>query len=94
MDFARFAAPMALACALGAASACSQAVTDAGKAQQEIAMVCAEAAPLAALYPAVGVYVTAACADEEAIAKLALSPGGLAWLEQLYRELATIRKGL
>jgi hypothetical protein len=83
-------AALALAGAL-AIGGCASAVTTATTVQDEVVAVCADAVPLASLDPAIGVYVTAACASEEAIAKVALSPTGLAWLERLYAELQTAK---
>ena len=56
-------------------------------AQGQIEALCTLVVPLAPLYPPVGVYATAACATDAAIAKVAASPTGLAWLTQIYAEL-------
>jgi hypothetical protein len=76
--------------ALVGLAACAQAQTTAQSVNGQIAQVCANAAPLAGAYPAVGVYVTAACKDEASIAKVALSANGLSWLSQLWGQLQAI----
>jgi hypothetical protein len=55
--------------------------------EARIEALCAEAEPLADLYPPVGVYVHAACATEAMIAKLALDPRTVAWLQAMIDEL-------
>lgn len=84
---------LALASVL-AAVGCANVAQRAGDVQAEIAAVCQEAAPLAGVDPAIGIYVTAACATEEAIAKVALSPSGLHWIEKLYAELLMAKNEL
>jgi hypothetical protein len=82
-------AGMALAIAAFAGTGCAQAVPQAQQAQARIVALCGAAVPLTGFDPAIGVYVAAACATEEAIAKVALSPTGVAWLTRLYDELRT-----
>jgi hypothetical protein len=73
--------------ALGGLAACSpqqlqQGAAVAGDYQQKIAAACTAAAPLMAA-PQVGVYLAAGCAGEQAIAKLALDPSSLDWLDSV-----------
>jgi hypothetical protein len=74
----------------GLLAACSQTASEIEQAQKEVAAVCAAAVPLANVEPAIGVYITAACASEEEIAKLALDPTTLAWITKLYDELEAL----
>lgn len=77
----KFLASLVLALAL---AACSAAQVETAKSYQDkIAAACAVAVPLAGAVPSVGIYITAACASEAMIAKLALNPTSLAWLEDL-----------
>lgn len=76
--------------ALVALTGCPAAQNVAQSVNTQIASICAKAAPLAGAYPPVGVYLTAACADEASIAKVALSPTGLSWISMLWGQLQAI----
>jgi hypothetical protein len=58
--------------------------------QTAIRGICAQFAPLAGLSPPVGVYLTAACADDVVIAKVASSPTGTAWVAKVVNDLLTL----
>ncbi len=71
---------MALAMALAGCTT-TQVATVQGY-QDQLVSACSLALPLAVV-PMVGVYITAGCATEQAIAKLALDPSSLAWVNGL-----------
>ncbi len=51
--------------------------------QAQIAAACNVAIMVGAADPAIGIYIVAACKTEEAIARLALDPTALAWVNGL-----------
>lgn len=55
--------------------------------QDQIAAVCATIMPLASFVPSVGIYAAAGCATESVIARLALDPTSLQWLDDLKSKL-------
>lgn len=94
----RFTPAMALiamalaACVLAVQIACTATqVMKADSVQAEITKLCGIAIPLASLDPAVGVYAQAACVSEEMIAKLALDPHTVAWLQGIIAQLKKAR---
>ena len=69
---------------LGALGACTAAQVDtANRYQAEIAGACAVAMTLAPIAGQVAPWIIGGCATEAAIAKLALDPSSLAWLQGL-----------
>lgn len=58
--------------------------------QDQIVSACNLALPLAAV-PIIGTYITAGCATEQAIAKLALDPSSLAWVNGLIVKAKTVK---
>ncbi len=74
--------------ALAAGGACTpQQALDAGRYQAEIAGACQVAMTLAPVAGPYAVYIIGACAGEEAIARLALDPSSLAWLQGIIARL-------
>lgn len=57
----------------------------AGDYQTKIAALCRDALPFAAV-PGIGIYIAGGCATEAAIAKLALDPSSIEWLNGLIRK--------
>lgn len=81
---ARNALRFAAIASLGALGACTAAqVGTANRYQAEIAGACAVAMKLAPIAGQVAPWIVGGCATEAAIAKLALDPNSLAWVEGL-----------
>jgi hypothetical protein len=59
--------------------------------QQQIVAACTIAEDLAGVDPAIGVYITAGCGTEEAIAALVLNPTSLAWLNSLISQASALK---
>lgn len=76
---------MIAAATLGlAATACTpQQVATATSYQQKISDACAIAMPLSSAAPAIAPWIIGGCATEDAIARLALDPTSLAWVNDL-----------
>ncbi len=73
---------------LVAVSACTpQQALDAGRYQAQIAGACQVAMTLAPIAGPYSIYIIGACATEEAIAKLALDPSSLTWLQGIVARL-------
>ena len=76
----KFLAVAGIMCLVGCTST-SEAPTTGFQSQIEAA--CSDAMLLANVDPAIGVYITAGCGTEEAIAALAANPTSLAWVNDL-----------
>lgn len=75
-----------LGLAVTLAGCTSAAQQDARKYQADIASVCGVAMTLASLAGPIAPWIIGACSTEEAVAKLALDPTSLEWLNGLIRK--------
>ncbi len=76
--------------ALALAACTPQQVLTAGQYQAQIAGACQVAMTLAPVAGPYSVWIIGACATEEAIARLALDPASLAWLQGIVARLRQI----
>ena len=81
-----------LAAALGLA-ACQEIADTAKTLDPKLTAACNAALALSSFAGPYAVWIEAACGSAEAIAKLALDPSSLAWLEQLLADVEKLRAG-